>query len=80
MKKWLWRPEKERGKESGERVSRGWAGGVGRGGRIGSNPQNCDVILLRPRDGAAGPPRPDGVTGAALPVRLEKAGCAGQPG
>ena len=76
MKKWLCRPEKERGKESGEMESRGWAGGVGRGGRIGSNPQNCDVILLRPREGVGG--RPGG--GPALPVRLEKAGCAGQPG
>ena len=76
MKKWLWRPEKERGKESGERVSRGWAGGVGRGGRIGSNPQNCDVILLRPREGGT----PGGPGGPELPVRLEKAGCAGQPG
>ena len=75
LKKWFWRPGNERGKER-DKESRGWAGagGVASGGR-GSNPQNCDVILLRARWagwwGVVGPPEP---------VREEKAGWAGQPG
>ena len=72
LKKWLWRPGKERGKDS-DRESRGCAGGVGRGGR-GSKPQNWDVILLRARLLVGWPP------GGPEPVSDENAGCDGHPG
>ena len=76
LKKWLWRPGNDKGKER-DKESRGWgagAGGVASGGR-GSKPQNCDVILLRARW-----PGWWGVVGGPEPVREEKAGWAGQPG
>ena len=84
MKKWLWRPEKERGKEREPSESSGCGGagpgpGVGSAGaRWGSNPQNWDVILLRARWPEPGG-RAGGVAGAGA-ASEEKAGWAGQPG
>ena len=82
MKKWLWRPEKESGKEREPRESSGCGGagpaGGSAGARWGSNPQNWDVILLRARWLLAGG-RAGGVAGAGA-ASEEKAGWAGQPG
>ena len=76
LNKWLdrefWSPGKERGKGR-ERESRGWAG-WGSWGRVGSKPQNCDVILFNVCADRGGW---DGMGGCGA---KENAGCDGQPG
>ena len=77
LNKWLdrefWRPGNGSGKER-DRESRGWAGWGRVGGRVGSKPQICDVILFKVCAERGGW---DGMGGWGA---KEKAGCDGHPG